>query len=185
MPFELVNRYHLDAWNEEGEYVSMPAARWFSSKTHWCNTPYLPPLPQKKTEYHTVDDDEGRGGWFGRGKKARAGQGRSASSRRRCSTTSRMVRLGREADDVVQVMRAEGDIRTGVSSPKRYLWADDASWLEGANWHMADPADRCRTGTYASTLKGPFLRFVHEDDRDFLLGRARAAGDTSSPATRR
>ena len=58
MPFELVNRYHLDAWNEEGEYVSMPAARWFSSKTHWCNTPYLPPLPQKKTEYHTV---RGRG----------------------------------------------------------------------------------------------------------------------------
>ena len=57
-----------------------------------------------------------------------------------------MVRMGREADDVVQVMRAEGDIRTGLSSPKRYLWADDASWLEGANWHMADPADRCRTG---------------------------------------
>ena len=66
-----------------------------------------------------------------------------------------MVRMGREADDVVQVMRAEGDIRTGVSSPKRYLWADDASWLEGANWHMADPADRCGTGTYASHAQGP------------------------------
>ena len=67
LPFELTNRYHLDAWNEEGEFVSMPAARWFSSKTHWCNTPYLAPLPQKKIEYHTVD--EGDGGWFGRGKK--------------------------------------------------------------------------------------------------------------------
>ena len=77
--------------------------------------------------------------------------------------------MGREADDVVQVMRAEGDIRTGVSSPKRYLWADDASWLEGANWHMADPTDRCKTGAYASPLKGPFLKYVHEDDSDFLL----------------
>jgi hypothetical protein len=66
-------------------------------------------------------------------------------------------------------MQVEGDIRTGVSSPKRYLWADDSSWLEGANWHMADPADRCKTGTYASPLKGPFLKFVHEDDSDFLL----------------
>ena len=83
-----------------------------------------------------------------------------------------MVRLGREADNVVQVMRAEGDIRTGLTRPKRYLWADNASWLEGANWYMADPADRCRTGTYAAILKGPFLRFVHEDDRDFLLERA-------------
>ena len=80
-----------------------------------------------------------------------------------------MVRMGREADDVAQVMRAEGDIRIGLSSPKRYLWADDDSWLEGANWHMADPADRCASGTYASTLKGPLLRFIHEDDRDFLL----------------
>src|SRR6516165_543987 len=51
LPFELTNRYHLDAWSEEGEPVSQPAARWFSSKTHWCNTPYLPPMQQKKTDY--------------------------------------------------------------------------------------------------------------------------------------
>ena len=108
----------------------------------------------------------------------RGGSGAARSpgrTRSRCRSTPplfddlSMVRMGREADDVVQVMRAEGDIRTGLSSPKRYLWADDASWLEGANWHMADPADRCQTGTYASTLSGPFLHFVHEDDRDFLL----------------
>ena len=80
-----------------------------------------------------------------------------------------MVRLGTEADDLLQVMRAEGDIRTGLSSPKRYLWADNASWLEGANWYMADPADRCETGLYASLLRGPLLRYIHEDDRDFLL----------------
>jgi len=169
LPFELVNRYHLDAWNEAGDFVSMPAARWFSSKTHWCNTPYLPPLAQSKIEYHAVGDEEERAGWFGRGKK------KPRQSKVEMAVTPplfddlSMVRLGREADDVLQVMRAEGDIRTGVSSPKRYLWADDAGWLEGANWHMADPADRCSTGVYAATLKGPLLRFIHEDDRDMLL----------------
>jgi hypothetical protein len=168
LPFELLNRYHLDAWNDEGEFISVPPARWFSSKTHWCNTPYLAPTSQKKTEYHTVGDEEAKGGWFARGKKPRQAKVEVVVTPELFDDLS-MVRLGREADDVVQVMRAEGDIRTGVSSPKRYLWADDSSWLEGANWHMADPADRCGTSTYASTLKGPFLRFTHEDDRDFLL----------------
>ena len=168
LPFELANRYHLDAWNEEGEFVSQPAARWFSSKTHWCNTPYLPPLEQKKTDYHTVGDEDGKRGWFGRGGKSRQAKVEMVVKPPLFDDLS-MVRMGREADDVVQVMRAEGDIRTGVSSPKRYLWADDASWLEGANWHMADPTDRCKTGAYASPLRGPFLKYIHEDDRDFLL----------------
>jgi len=169
LPFELTNRYHLDCWNDEGQFVNTPDARWFSSKTHWCNTPYLPPMQQKKVEYHAVDEGDAKSGWFGRGKR------RGRQSKVEVVETPplfddlSMVRLGAEADDVAQVMRAEGDIRIGVSSPKRYLWADDASWLEGANWHMADPADRCRTGAYASTLQGPFMRFVHEDDRDFLL----------------
>ncbi len=169
MPFELVNRYHLDAWDEDGEFVNMHSARWFSSKTHWCNTPYLPPMSQKKIEYHAVDEDEGHGGWFGRGKKKAKQNKVEVLLTPPMFDDLSMVRMGREADDVMQVMRAEGDIRTGMSSPKRYLWADDASWLEGANWHMADPSDRCGGGTYASTLKGPYLRFVHEDDRDFLL----------------
>ena len=169
MPFELLNRYHLDAWNDDGEFQSMPSARWFSSKTHWCNTPFLPPMPRKKTEYHVVDDDDGKGGWFGRGKKkARQNQVEVVVAPAMFQDLS-MVRVGCEADDVSHVMRADGDIRVGLSSPKRYLWADDASWLEGANWHMADPADRCKTGTYAATLRGPYLKYVHEDDRDFLL----------------
>ncbi len=50
---------------------AMPAARWFSSKTHWCNTPYLPPLEQKKIDYHTVGEEDGKRGWFGRGGKSR------------------------------------------------------------------------------------------------------------------
>jgi len=168
-PFELVNRYHLDAWDDEGEFVNTPDARWFSSKTHWCNTPYLPPAQQKKTEYHAVDEGEGKSGWFG-GKKKKARQTKvEVVETPPLFDDLSMVRLGKEADDVTQVMRAEGDIRTGVSSPKRYLWADDESWLEGANWYMADPSDRCRSGTYAYTLQGPFLKFIHEDDRDFLL----------------
>jgi hypothetical protein len=168
LPFELVNRYHLDAWDDNGEYHSMPAARWFSSKTVWCNTPYLPPLPMKKTEYHAVEDDKGRTGWFGGLKKARQTKVEMVVTPPLFDDLS-MIRMGHEADDVTHVMRAEGDIRTGLSSPKRYLWADDASWLEGANWHMADPADRSKSGVYASPLCGPYLRFVHEDDRDFLL----------------
>jgi hypothetical protein len=168
LPFELTNRYHLDAWTEEGEFASNPSARWFSSKTHWCNTPYLPPLEQKKTEYHNVGDDAAKRGWFGGGGKPKQAKVEVVVTPPLFDDLS-MVRMGREADDVVQVMRAEGDIRTGLSSPKRYLWADDASWLEGANWHMADPSDRCKTGTYASPLRGPFLKYVHEDDRDFLL----------------
>ncbi len=169
-PFELVNRYHLDAWDDEGRFQRTPSARWFSSKTHWCNTPYLPALPTKKIEYHAVEGEEG-GGWFGRGKR------RPKQTKVEVPVTPpmfddlSMVRMGREGDDVTHVIRAEGDVRTGLSSPKRYLWADDASWLEGANWHMADPADRCQTGVYAAPLRGPYLRFVHEDDRDFLLAQ--------------
>jgi len=181
MPFELVNRYHLDAWSEEGFYVSTPQARWFSSKTHWCNTPYLPPLEQKHAEYHTVDEDEARASWFGRGKRKPKQVKVEVVATPPLFDDLSMVRLGREADDMLQAMRADGDIRTGVSSPKRYLWADDASWLEGANWFMADTADRCRTGEYAATLQGPYLRFVHEDDRDFLLGEiAPQEGDYAS-----
>jgi hypothetical protein len=169
MPFELLNRYHLDAWDEEGQYQNVAAARWFSSKTHWCNTPCLPPLSRKKTEYHAIDEDDQRGGWFGRIRKKPTQTKVEVVVTPPMFDDLSMVRMGREADDVAHVMRAEGDIRTGLSSPKRYLWADDASWLEGANWHMADPADRCQSGTYAATLRGPYLRFVHEDDRDFLL----------------
>jgi len=169
MPFELLNRYHFDAWDEEGRFHSSASARWFSSKTHWCNTPYLPPLETKKIEYHAVEEEEGRAGWFGRGRRKPKQAKVEVILTPPLFDDLSMVRMGREADDVIQVMQADGDVRTGVSSPKRYLWADDQSWLEGANWFMADPADRCATGTYAATLRGPYLRFVHEDDRDFLL----------------
>jgi len=182
MPFELLNRYHFDAWNDEGEYESTPSARWFSSKTIWCNTPYLPPVAQKKIEYHTVEADD-KGGWFARDKKKLKQNKVEVTITPTLFDDLSMVRLGREGDDISHVMRADGDIRIGLSSPKRYLWADDSSWLEGANWHMADPGDRCATGAYAAPLRGPYLRFVHEDDRDFLLtGRKPRESEYATPA---
>ena len=88
LPFELLNRYHLDAWDAAGEAAACPAARWFSSKTHWCNTPYLPPLPQKKIEYHAVADEDPPGAGSAAAKSP-ARQGRGRRRARRCSTTSR------------------------------------------------------------------------------------------------
>ncbi|MDO4549764.1 MAG: virulence factor SrfB [Planctomycetia bacterium] len=176
LPFELQNRYHLDSWNEEGEFIRTPSARWFSSKTHWSNTPYLPPEVMKKIEYHQVDEGGEKKGWFGswnKGTKQKMNKV-EMSVRPQMFEDISQVRLGVEADDILQVIATTDDIRTGVSSPKRYLWADDASWLEGANWHMADPHDRTQSHVYASTLHGPFMRFVHENDNDFLLAEGEA-----------
>lgn len=171
LPFELTNRYHLDSWNDDGEPIRNPSARWFSSKTHWCNTPYLSPMPMKKIEYHQVDEGGEKKGWFsswGSGSKSRMNKV-EVTVRPPMFEDLSQVRMGKEADDVLQVIATSDDIRTGVSSPKRYLWADDSSWLEGANWHMADPHDRAGTRTYCSTLHGALLKYIHEDDNDFLL----------------
>ena len=169
MPFELNNRYHMDAWNEEAEPVSYRGSRWFSSKTHWCNTPYLPPAAQQEDRV-PHGRGRGRGGLVRpRQEEAKAEQGRSRRSRRRCSTTFDGP-PGPRGRRLVQVMRAEGDIRTGLSSPKRYLWADDASWLEGANWYMADPGRPLPDGrSTPRRCAAASCKYVHEDDRDFLL----------------
>lgn len=161
-PFELTSRYSLDAFNDEGEAVSKPAARWFTSKTRWCNSPYQQPPEMPKKEYYR----ETVKGLMGKKTVTRE---REALVRPRLFDDLSLCRLGKEGSDVCQVMHAEGDFRTGVSSPKRYLWADDDSWLEGAFWYMADPHDRQKSGTFASKLQGRFLRYLHEDDRDFLL----------------
>ena len=179
LPFELINRYHLDCWNDEGQFVSRHAARWFSSKTHWCSTPYLDPEEMKKIEYHAVERTEEtaptkKKGLFGGGKKA-AAKNVVIQNKVELAVVPplfddvSMVRMGKEVDDVMQIMRPLGDIRTGVSSPKRYLWADDETWLEGANWYMADPSDRCQTGVFAASLQGGLLKYIHEDDNDFLI----------------
>ena len=64
-----------------------------------------------------MGDEEGKRGWFGRGGKPEQAKVEMVVTPPLFDDLS-MVRMGREADDVVQVMRAEGDIRTGVSSPK-------------------------------------------------------------------
>lgn len=161
-PLELFNRYTLDQFNEDGEQISKPSARWFSSKTRWANTPYLEPPEMAKKEFYR----ETVKGIFGKKQVARE---RETTIRPNLFDDWSMTRMGREVDDICQVMHAKGDFRLGVSSPKRYLWADDESWLEGAFWYMADPHDRDGSGEFAAKLRGPLLRFIHEDDRDFLL----------------
>ena len=160
-PLQLVNRYHLDAWNEQGKWDTTNATWWFSSKSHWCTSPYLPAPALDIVEYR----EQEKGGVFG----GRVEQ--VAVTVRRTPRTFEefsQVRMGREADDLVGSIELEGDIRTGVSSPKRYLWARDSSWLEGANWHMADPYDRKQgddDSRHAAKLGGPLLAFIPQDDQ--------------------
>ncbi|MDO4629552.1 MAG: virulence factor SrfB [Planctomycetia bacterium] len=185
LPFELTNRYHLDAWDDEGQYLRNPGARWFSSKTHWCNTPYLPAQMMRKIEYQQVDEGGEKRGWFGFGKSSSKVHTNKVEVARRPDIFEdfSMVRMGKEADDILQVIATDDDIRTGLSSPKRYLWADDSSWLEGANWHMADPYDREQTRTYSGTLRGALLKYIHEDDNDFLLKETGVKPQDFAPET--
>jgi hypothetical protein len=156
IPLQLINRFHLDAWDEKGELDRSNAAWWFSSKTYWCATPFLDPPQVEKIVYDTSDDAKKK-------KKAKP-------TARTFFVTPEMfqdvsaVRLGREADDMSNIMDTDGEVRVGVSSPKRYLWAKDSSWLSGANWYMADPYGKFDNERHATTLKGPFLKYFPESD---------------------
>lgn len=161
-PFELADRYTLDLFNDTGEQISRPATQWFSSKTRWANTPYPEPPEAAKKEFYR----ETKKGLLGKKQVTRE---RETFVKPALFDEWSMIRMGREVDEISQVMHAKGDFRTGISSPKRYLWADDASWLEGAFWYMADPHDRDGTSEFAAKLHGPLLKFIHEDDRDFLI----------------
>ncbi|TVS11825.1 MAG: hypothetical protein EA424_23310, partial [Planctomycetaceae bacterium] len=163
LPFELINRYGLDHFSDEGEQAGKPSARWFSSKTRWANTPYPAPPEMTKKEFYR----ETKKGLFGGKKQVK--RERETYVRPPLFDDWSMVRMGHEVDEISQIMHAKGDFRTGVSSPKRYLWADDDSWLEGAFWYMADPHDRVGNSEFAAKLHGPLLKFIHEDDRDFLI----------------
>jgi hypothetical protein len=162
MPFELLNRYNLDGWNDQGEFIGRPQSRWFSSVTKWCASPYLRPNDTTKKEYYR----ETVKGFL---KSKTVTQERAVPVTPDLFQDLSMARLGKEVDDIGQIMHAKGDFRTSVSSPKRYLWAHDESWLEGAFWYMADPHDRCDTGVFAAKIRGELLKYLYEDDRDFLL----------------
>lgn len=154
-PLRLENRLLLDAW--ERLRPGDPAC-WFSSKSHWSTTPYLPAVEVATTVYEEIR----RGGLLGGRPKPEAKTVRTVP---RTFEEYSQVRMGREADDLAGVVHVAGDVRTGVSSPKRYLWASDSDWLEGANWHMADPYGRYDVAQHATTLKGPLLGFIPEDDQ--------------------
>ncbi|HEX4132753.1 MAG TPA: virulence factor SrfB [Pirellulales bacterium] len=159
MPFELLDRYRLDAWDAQGQPRDNPAAQWFSSKTRWCNAPYQTPAPIEQTEY------------VGQTLRTLLRRKHVVRERSRCVQPDlfedlSLARIGRESDDLGQHINLHGELRLGVSSPKRYLWADDESWLEGAFWHMADPYDRSRTGAFATKLAGRMLAYLHSGNAD-------------------
>jgi len=160
-PFQLVNRYHLDSWDKSGSFQRDSSAWWFSSKSYWCTSPYLTPPRIEKIVYDEAEDS--KGGFLGLGKRRPVEKTEFVIPDTFQDIS--MVRMGREADDLAMVMRTDGEVRTGVSSPKRYLWAQDDSWLDGANWHMADPFGQYNSEDHATTLKGPLLKFLPEDDR--------------------
>lgn len=155
-PFELLDRYRLDAWNEHGEPQENVSAQWFSSKTRWCNTPFQTPLPRERTDYvaQTVKT-------FWRRKQVM--RERRQHVHPDLFEDLSLARIGREADDLGLHINLHGELRLGVSSPKRYLWADDARWLEGAFWYMADPYNRCRSGAFAAKLAGAMLAYLNDD----------------------
>lgn len=163
-PFELVNRYHLDSWDENGEFVKSHAQRWFSSRSNWCMSPLQRP-PRLEIKVHSGAPPK-KGGFFGGGKKPEI---QTQFVTPRLFQDLSAVRMGLEAEDVAQAVRQEGDLLLGLSSPKRYLWAADESWLDGDVWHMADPDDRCQTHQYVSILQGPLIRYLSEEDPDELL----------------
>jgi hypothetical protein len=157
-PLQLMHRYHLDAWDEKGEVARNHATWWFSSRSHWCASPYLDP-PKIDDEIYVKDTVDG---WLG---KKQVDKKTTVYSTPDTFQDFSQVRVGREAHDLSLVMRTDGEVRTSLSSPKRYLWSKDASWLEGSNWYMADPNGRFDNERHAATLRGPLLRYLSEDDR--------------------
>ena len=156
-PLQMISRYSLDSWDDSGRFAPDMSAWWFSSSSVWCTPPYLEPPSLEKIK---IVEREVKSIWGTKTEKVRV----SVSETPRTFEDFSMVRMGREANELAGIMRNEGEVRCGVSSPKRYLWAKDASWLEGAYWHMADPFDHYDAAHHATTLKGPFLEFVAEDD---------------------
>ncbi len=170
-PFHLINRHKLDAWNSQGELTfkddefddASEASYWFSSKTQWCAAPYLPASKISTTEYRSIKKT--RETFFGK-REEEIVQEVTVFVEPKTFQDISMVRMGDEADDLAIAMRVDGAVRTSLSSPKRYLWAQDDSWLEGANWHMADPWGRLNPTDHAATLQGPLLAYLPEKYTD-------------------
>ena len=161
-PLRLANRFHLASDTSEASRTDN-ATWWFSSKTHWSTTPYQLPPELLRVVYDQPETTSKFG-------KKKAPVARTVKVTPNTFREFSQARMGREADELVGEMDIEGDVRTGLSSPKRYLWADDDSWLEGAFWRMADPFDRMGVpgqlsqSKHVAKLGGPLLRYITEDD---------------------
>ena len=80
-----------------------------------------------------------------------------------------MTRMGREVDDICQIMHAKGDFRTGHQLAQT-LPLGRRRQLAGRRLLVHGRSARPRrSGEFAAKLHGPLLKFIHEDDRDFLL----------------
>ena len=140
-PFELINRYNLDHFNDEGEQISKPGR------------PVV--LVQDPVGEHALPRPAGNG--RRRNTTARPARACSARSRspvsgkrtcgRICSTTGPCPGWGAKSTTSARSCTPRATSAPAISSPKRYLWAADDSWLEGAFWYMADPHDRDNTGS--------------------------------------
>lgn len=161
IPFELANRFQLDLWDSAGRHRRNWSARWFSSRTQWCQAPYLPP-PRLEKKVYQQEPVQPRGIFSSKKPPPPV----TVFVTPRLFQDISAVRMGQEGDDVTQAMRVDPDVRTGLSSPKRYLWAADSSWLDGALWRMADPADQDGKRTYSALLHGPMFRYLEDDDAD-------------------
>jgi len=172
MPFELQDRTNLpSAWDDNGVELVLPQPknRWFSSRTHWCTTPFLPAQKVQRV-VHEQREVKVKSSLFSR--QSNEPQYETVAVVQTVTPDTflnhSMARLGSEAAELGLQFDAGAEgirMRTGVSSPKRYLWADDKSWLDEATWRMFDP-ERRHDGDYVPRLQGPLLRFFQENDKE-------------------
>ncbi|HEY3969700.1 MAG TPA: virulence factor SrfB [Planctomycetaceae bacterium] len=167
-PFELLNRFQLNMWDEAGQFRRRAGSRWFNSRTQWCQSPYLAP-PKLEVKFYAPVEERPAGRFLERWRGgAKPPEAQFLLVTPRLFQDLSPARMGEEVDDVSQAMRADAELCTGVSSPKRYLWAADGRWLAGGVWHMADPWQRTGTRARSAVLQGPFFRFIGERDPDEL-----------------
>lgn len=94
------------------------------------------------------------------------------------------VRLGGEGAHFRSVIDPNYGALTGMSSPKRYLWADEA--LNGQFWQQIT-TEVMSHGLKPETVRGDYFGYVYEDDRDWeqlppLDAQNRPPTDPAQPA---
>ncbi|MBU6174493.1 MAG: virulence factor SrfB, partial [Planctomycetes bacterium] len=158
-PLQMIDRFALDNWDDEkkkGELKRDPSLWWFSSRAQWSTAPYLDPPRIEEDRY---SKELVKKGMFGKEERDRK---TTVVTTPDTFMDLSQIRLGKESGELSLIMQIDGKVSTALSSPKRYLWAKDASWLDGSIWHMADPAGRFDEKRHSATLRGPMLRYVSE-----------------------